>query len=109
MQYKKKGMAGGAVGSIVGLIVGVGIATLVLIFVGTLSGKVYSKTEADITAITNETVRTHIQDAVVSGFESLDDTGSYMPIIVLAVVIALVLSIVLGLGAIGGGQGGSAL
>lgn len=109
MKYTKKGQSGGAVGAIISLIVGVGIATLVLIFVGTLSGKVYSKTEADITAITNETVKGHVQDAVISGFESLDDTGGYMPIIVLAVVIALVLTIVLGLGAVGGGMGGSAL
>ena len=46
----------------------------------------------------------------MSGFDALEQTGSYMPIIVLAVIIALVLSLVLGFsGMVGGYGGGSAL
>lgn len=109
MKYEKKGMAGGAVSNIITLIVGVGVAVLVLIFVGSLGGQTFEKVEDDIDAITNTTVQLHVRSSIISGFEALDDTGGYLPIIVLAVVIALVLVIVLGLGAIGGGRGGSAL
>lgn len=98
---------GGAVGAIVQLITGVGVAVLVLIFVGALGGQTYELVEADIDAITNETVRGHIRSGIISGFEALEQTGNYLPIIVLAVVIALVLYLVLGMtGAATGGYGG---
>jgi hypothetical protein len=104
--YRKKGQAG-AVGSIITLIVGVGVATLVLVFVGSLGGQTYNLVEPDIDAITNTTIRTSVKNSVVSSFGALETTGNYLPIIVLAVVIAVVLSLVLSFTQVGGG--GSAL
>lgn len=109
--YKKEGQAGMAVGSIITLIVGVGVAVLVLIFVGSLGGQTYELVEADIDAISNTTIKTSVKNSIVSGFEALEQTGDYLPIVVLAVIIALVLALVLGFTAFGGGigRGGSAL
>lgn len=108
--YEKKGQMGGAVGAIIYLITGIGVAVLVLIFVGVLGGQTYELVEADITAITNETVEASVRNAIVSGFSSLEQTGEYMPIIVLAVVISLILGLVLGFSSITGGMNrGSAL
>lgn len=108
--YKRKGQAQGAVGAIITLIVGIGIAVLVLIFVGSLGGQTYELVEDDIIAITNETIENHVRESIVSGFEALETSGDYLPIIVLAVVIAVVLALVLSFGGIaGGGRGGSAL
>lgn len=108
--YEKKGQVA-AVGSIITLVVGVGVAVMVLIFIGALGGQTYQLVESDITAITNTTVKNHIMDGIISGFSALEQTGNYLPIIVLAVVIALVLSLVLGFTAFGGSGGmrGSAL
>jgi hypothetical protein len=101
-QYESDGYVTENVGAIVFLIVGVGIATLVLIFVGVLGGQVYQQVEADIDAITNDTIKNHIKDSIIAGFKALDTTGTYLPIVVLAVIIFVVLSIVMGLGAFGG-------
>jgi len=100
-----------AVGSLITLIVGVGVATLVLIFVGTLGGQTYNLTEDDINDINDSTIQDSVKNGITSGFEALEQTGSYMPIIVLAVVIFLVLGLVLGMGNVGtmGGGGRSAL
>jgi hypothetical protein len=109
--YQEEGQATNfAVGSIITLVVGVGVATLVLIFVGTLGGQTYNLTEASINAINDTTIRTSVKSSILSGFESLEQVGQYMPIIVLAVVIFLVLGLVLGFTAFGGNSGrGSAL
>lgn len=108
--YNKKGQAGLAVGSLITLIVGVGVATLVLIFVGSLGGQVWNTVETDVDAITNDTIKQHIKTAVINGFDTLETSGSYMKLIVLAVVIGVVLIIVLGFTAFGGGANrGSAL
>ena len=177
--YEKEGQMQGVVGSVIMLITGVGVATLILIFVGSLGGQTYQLVEADIDAIANNVVtsesfnitnvtaqvlhidmqtgtlaitnvtqaiglgnftidydagtvllqgaevygaggvanytwgelaiRNSIKGGIVSGFEALEQTGDYMPIIVLAVVIALVLTLVIGMtndgGQIGGGRG----
>jgi len=109
-KYEKKGqMAGNAVGNIITLIVGVGVATLVLIFVGSLGGQTYQLVEADIDAITNDTIKGSVKNGIVSGFEALEQTGDYLPIIVLAVVISLVLVLVLSFTNFGGAGRGSAL
>lgn len=108
--YEKKGQIQGSVGAIISLIVGVGVGVLVLIFVGVLGGQTYNIAQSDIEAINDTTIKTNVQNAVKSGFSALEQTGSYMPLIVLAVVIALVLSLVLGFTAFGNqGRGGSAL
>lgn len=107
--YEKKGQMGGAVGAVIQLITGVGVAVLVLIFVGALGGQTYNLVEADIDAITNDTVKTSVKNGIISGFAALEQTGNYLPIIVLAVVIALVLFLVLGMTNVAGGGRGSAL
>jgi hypothetical protein len=54
--YKKKGQMQGAIGAIVMLITGVGVATLVLIFVGTFGGQTYNLVEPDLNAIGEHTI-----------------------------------------------------
>lgn len=107
--YMKEGQVGTSVGSIITLIVGIGVSVLILIFVGALGGQTYDLVEEDIDAITNGTIEAHIENGIISGFEALEQTGDYLPIIVLAVIISLVLSLVLGFTALGGRGGGSAL
>ena len=104
--YEKKGQVGGAIGAVIGLIVGVGVATLVIVFVGALGGQTYNLVEEDIDSITNTTVKGHVKASIIAGFESLEQTGNYMPIIVLAVVISLVLALVLSFSNFSGGMGG---
>lgn len=110
--YEKKGQMQGVVGAVVMLIAGIGVAVLVLIFVGSLGGQTYQLVETDIDAITNTTIKDHIKSGIISGFSALENTGKYLPIIVLAVVITLVLVMVLGMtniAGMGGGGRGSAL
>jgi hypothetical protein len=108
--YEKEGQMGGAVGAVIQLITGVGVAVLVLIFVGALGGQTYNLVESDIDAISNGTVQSSVKNGIISGFSALEQTGNYLPIIVLAVVIALVLFLVLGMTNVGQGGGrGSAL
>jgi hypothetical protein len=110
--YKKEGEMIGAVQAVIALIAGVGVSVLVLIFVGTLSGQTYSMVQADLTAIntTSPAAYGNVTSAILSGFTALKQTGSYLPIIVLAIVIAIVLALVLGMtGIASGGRGGSAL
>jgi hypothetical protein len=106
--YEKEGQAAGAVGNIITLIVGVGVSVLVLIFVGALGGQTYNLVESDIDAITNDNISGAVKNSITSGFDALEQTGNYLPIIVLAVVISLVLVLVLGFtafGNMGGGRG----
>lgn len=108
-KFELEGQVGGSVGAVITLIVGVGVSVLVLIFVGSLGGQTYELVEADIDAITNTTIKDSVKASIVSGFGALEDTGGYLPIIVLAVVIALVLALVLGFTNFGGGGSNSAL
>ena len=58
----------------------------------------------------DQSVRSSVLQSIVSGFQALQTTGQYLPIIVLAVVITLVMALILSLTATtGGGMGGSAL
>jgi hypothetical protein len=108
-KYNKKGQVG-AVGAIITLVVGMGVAVLLLIFVGTLGGQTYQLTESKITAITNTTIRGYVTDSIASGFSALKTVSDYLPIVGLAVIIAVVLALVLGFTRIGaGGAGGQAL
>ena len=54
--FKEKGQVNEAVNSIITLIVGVGVAVLVLIFVGVLGGQTSQLVESDIEAIGNNAV-----------------------------------------------------
>ena len=104
--FEEKGQIQASIGAIITLVVGVGVAVLVLIFVGVLGGQTYQLVESDLDSITNDTIRTSIKNSIISGFSALEQTGDFLPIIVLAVVIFLVLSLVLGFTAFGGGIGG---
>lgn len=104
--YEKKGQIQGAMGAVITLIIGVGVAVLVLIFVGVLGGQTYQLTEEKIDSITNVTVRDSVKNSIQSAFEALETTGDYLPIIVLAVIIALVMFLVLGFTTLAGGAGG---
>lgn len=177
-QYMKKGNIDSSVSSIVILITGVGVAVLVLIFVGALGGQTYNIVETDIeniyTVTTNKsftavngtavsisdsainsgslsiidenstaiglgnfsidyqagdvtltsgaaynnlplnasftsgdlTIENSVKGSITSGFSALEQTGDYLPIIVLAVVIVMVLGLVVGFAAMGGGKSG---
>jgi len=100
--YKKKQL-GGAVGAIITLITGVGVSVLVLIFVGALGGQTYNLVESKIDEINNDTIKDSVKEGIISGFDALKQTGDYLPIIVLAVIITIVLALVLGFTALGGG------
>ena len=109
--YKKKGQMQGVVGGVIVLITGMGVATLVLIFVGVLGGQTYNLVEADIASINDSTIQASVKAGITSGFQALEQTGAYLPIIVLAIVITIVLALVLGMAGVatGGGNRGSAL
>jgi len=106
-EYEEDGFVQNNVMAIVTLIVGVAIGTIVIIFAGSLGGQTYATVETDINALNNTTIKGYIQDGIISGFKALAQTGGYMPLIVLGVVIFLVLSMILGLGFFTGmGMGG---
>jgi hypothetical protein len=107
--YEAEGQALGAVGAIVTLIVGVGVSVLVLIFVGALGGQTYNLVEPKIDNISDATIKADIKAGITSGFGALKQTGDYLPIIVLAVVISLVMFLVLGMTGLQGGSRGGAL
>jgi CHASE3 domain sensor protein len=104
--FEVQGQAQGAVGAIITLVVGVAVATLILIFVGALGGQTYNLVEPDINSINNTTIQNSVKNSMASGFTALEQTGDYMPIIVLAVIISVVLALVLGFTAFGGGNAG---
>ena len=106
--YEREGQVQGAVSNIIFLIVGIGVAVLILIFVGVLAGQTYNLTESQIDNISDATIQASVKNSIISGFSALEQTGTFLPIIVLAVVIALVLSLILGFLAFGnlGGMGG---
>lgn len=59
----------------------------------------------------NASVRKRVQSGISESFGALEQTGSFLPIIVLAIVIFIVLTLVLGMGMLGGykcaGRGGA--
>lgn len=99
------------VAGIIMLIVGVGVSALVLIFVGTLGGQTYNLVEPKIDAITNSQIKQYTKEGIISAFQALSTTGTYLPIIVLAFVIFIILGLILSMtgGAGQYGMGGSAL
>jgi hypothetical protein len=94
LAYESEGYAEPNVTVIIGLIVGVGVATLVLIFVGVLGGQVYNQAETDIDNISDATIKASIKGGITSGFEALETSGDYLPTVVLAVIIFVVLGLV---------------
>lgn len=111
-QFELKGQTQNPINMIVGLIIAVVVAVLVLIFGGALGGQTYTIVEPDLDSITDEEIKNSTKTAIKSGFTALEQTGKYLPLVVLSVVIAIVLSMVIGFGMIGGTGGyggGSAL
>ena len=119
--FEKTGDVGNQVGMVIQLIVGVGVAALVLIFVGTMGGQTYNMVEGDICLLeTNSALDTYcpdgisdgniqasIKSGITSGFEALETSGDYLPLIVLAVVISIVLALVIGMGSTSQAYGGA--
>lgn len=103
---KGKGQVG-AVNAVIMLVVGAAVASMVLMLTSVMSGQAYSITEPQITAITNATIESKVRQAAVSGFDAQVQTGQYLPLIVLAIVIFIVLSLVTGFARFGGGGGGA--
>jgi hypothetical protein len=90
--------------------VGVGVAVLILIFVGVLGGQAYNIAEPNINNISDATIKASVKNSITQGFGALEDTGTYLPLIVLGIVIFIILGLVLGMTAFGGGgRGGAAL
>jgi len=56
-------------------------------------------------------IREHVKSSIISGFQASEQTGKYMPLYVLGVMIFLILGLVVGLTMLGGGTygGGRAL
>jgi flagellar biosynthesis protein FlhB len=114
MKYNKKGYVQESVAAIIFLIVGTGVASLVLIFVSVLGGQTYSQTYASINSISDASVKGNITSAIQNSFVALANTGGYLPLIVLAVIIFIILGLVMslmpsfGMGR-GQGYGGSVL
>ena len=115
MRYCKKGQVQESVSAIIFLIMGVGMATLVLIFVSVLGGQVYQQTQTQLLVLNASSTQAYgnVTQAIQSAFSALNTTGSYLPIIVLAVIIFIVLGLVMSLtpsfGRGYGGYGGSVL
>jgi hypothetical protein len=57
----------------------------------------------------NEEIQAAVKGSIISGFGALQQTGDYLPIIVLAVVITMVLALVLSMKGMNGGSSGDAL
>lgn len=182
--YEAEGQAGN-VGAIITMVVGIGVAVLVLIFVGTLGGSTFYLVEDDLATIgmdravtesitvvngtftalskapidtglvvrnasgvvgignftvdttaghvslnttnagvintinnsavnvsytyDNYTVQSSIRNGIASSFDGLEQTGNYLPVITLAIIITLVLGMILGLGMMKGRGNSGAL
>lgn len=108
--YELEGQVmGGAMSAFIGLVLGVGIAVMLMIFVGVLAGTTYQVSEPQINLIENTTIQSSIKQAALKGFNTLEQTSNYMNLIVLALIIGVIFTIILGLafvGNIGGGRGG---
>ena len=112
MNFEKEGFVGNQIGMVIELIVGVGVAALVLIFVGTMGGQTYNMVDGDLCdlntgglgeqgctdGIADYNIGSSVRSGITSGFEALETSGDYLPLIVLAVVISIVLALVLGMG-----------
>lgn len=94
---------------ITSIVIGVGVAVISIVLIGVLAGKTYQTVETDIDAITNTTIKNHIKDAVVGGFNGLKQAGTLMPIVVIGLIVIALLGLLLGIVSITGRAGGGAL
>lgn len=113
-EYEEQGYIQESVGAVIFLIVGAGISVLVLTFVGVLAGQTYELVQDDIDAISDQNIQDSIENSIESGFEALETTGNYLPIIVIALVMFMLLGIIVGVlmprgFGTGGGMGGGML
>lgn len=106
-KYMKEGFVADSVSAIITLFVGMVVVSIVIVFGGSLSAKAYSLQEDDIDAITNTTIKTAVQNSVLSGFEAQEQTADFVPLVAMAVVVVLVLALLLSIpGVSGRGMGG---
>lgn len=74
----------------------------------TLNTDAFNNTEMNATyTYRNASIQNDVNQAIISSFDSLEKTGSYVPLVILAVVIMLVLGLVMGAGMMksGGSKG----
>lgn len=117
-----------SVAAIIMLIVGVAIAVMTITLSGAIGGSVYEQVEEQLVdyneavdhntfvinadGIRNNNIGAAVRNSIQGGFDALETTGDYMPIVVLAVMVSLVLALLinnLGGSTIGYGGGGYAL
>jgi hypothetical protein len=79
LAYNSEGYAEPNMTVIIGLIVGVGVATLVLIFVGVLGGQVYNQAETDIDALSGTATNESLGTTNATGY--LSATTDYTPVV----------------------------
>lgn len=81
-------------GAVITLIVGVGVAILLIIFVGVLGAQAYQLTEQQIESISNAQIKSYVTDSILNAFQSLKTVGQYLPLVVLAIVIFVILGLI---------------
>ena len=106
MDYKSEGNVSG---NLVTLILAVGISIVIYIFMGVISAQTYQLSVSQISAISNTTIKGYVYAGIGNGFSAYSTTGSYLPLVVLAVVIGLVLTAILSATMVPGVGGAGAL
>lgn len=107
-EYQEEGVVRDTISAMIALFIGIGVIVLVVILVGVIGGKAYSTTQTDISAITDETIKTDINASILAGFSGLSDAAGFLGIIVLALVFFLVLILLAtGMQPFAGGRGGA--
>ena len=107
--FEYEGNIESAVNGVMLLIIAMAVAAIVITFAGALGGQTYNLVQADIAAITDANIRTSVSNSISSGFEGLETTADYLPIVALAIMVGIVLAVLLGAfggRAMGGGYGG---
>ena len=111
--FEYEGSVESSVNGVMLLIIAMSVAAIVITFAGALGGQTYNLVEDDISAISDTNIRTSVQNSISSGFEGLETTADYLPIVALAIMVGIVLSVLLGAfsgrGMSGGYGGGYAL
>lgn len=92
--FEESGQVTNVMNAMQALFVALGVIVLTVILVGVLGGKAYNTVQTDIAAITDGSIRSDVNAAIVNGFEGLNQGTTFLPLIVLAVVFGLILVII---------------
>jgi len=97
MDIKKifeKGFVADTMNAMQMMFVALGVIVLTVILVGVLGGKAYNTVQTDISAISEGAIQEDVNASIVNGFEGLNQSTTFLPLIVLAVVFGLILLII---------------